>query len=145
MSLDGVYDPDNIFAKIVRGEAPCAKVFEDHDTMAFMDVFPQGPNHVLVVHKRAHARNLLDVQPEPLQATILTVQRVARAMRVALKPDGIFIAQFNGQVAGQTVFHLHFHVIPRWGGIPLGRHGAGAMADMAELAKQAEAIALEIS
>ncbi len=93
--------------------------------MAFMDVFPQGRGHVLVVHKRAHARNLLDVEPEPLQATILTVQRVARAVRFALKPDGVFVAQFNGQVAGQTVFHLHFHVIPRWDGVPLGRHARG--------------------
>jgi histidine triad (HIT) family protein len=145
MSLDGVYDPDNIFAKIVRGEAPCAKVFEDHDTMAFMDAFPQGRGHVLVVHKRAHARNLLDVEPEPLGAIILTVQRVARAVRFALKPDGVSVAQFSGQVAGQTVFHLHFHVIPRWEGVPLGRHAGGAMADIAELAKLAEAIALEIS
>jgi histidine triad (HIT) family protein len=145
MSLDGEYDPDNIFAKIVRGDAPRAKVFEDHDTMALMDVFPQGRGHVLVVHKRAHARNLLDVEPEPLQALIMTVQRVARAVRVAMKPDGIFVAQFNGEVAGQTIFHLHFHVIPRWDGVPLGRHAGGGMADMAELAKLAEAIALEIS
>jgi histidine triad (HIT) family protein len=100
---------------------------------------------VLVVHKRAHARNLLDVNPEPLQAVILTVQRVARAVRAALKPDGVFVAQFNGQVAGQTVYHLHFHVIPRWEGVPLGRHAGAAMADVAELGKLAEAIALEIS
>ena len=76
-----LYDPDNIFAKIVRGEAPAAKVFEDHDTMAFMDVFPQGRGHVLVVHKRAHARNLLDVEQEPLEATISTVQRGPRRAR----------------------------------------------------------------
>jgi histidine triad (HIT) family protein len=143
--LDGEYDPDNIFAKIVRGEAPCAKVFEDHETFAFMDVFPQGPGHVLVVHKRAHARNLLDVEPEPLQAVILTVQRVARAVRAAMKPDGVYVAQFNGHAAGQTVWHLHFHVIPRWEGAPLGRHAGGAMADMGELKRLAEAIALEIA
>ena len=145
MSLDGVYDPDNIFAKIVRGDAPCAKVFEDHDTMAFMDVFPQGRGHTLVIHKRAHARNLLEVEPEPLQQVMLTVQRVARAVRAALNPDGIFIAQFNGAASGQTVFHLHVHVIPRWEGVALGRHAAGGMADMGELKPLAEAIAAEIS
>ena len=101
--LDGDYDPDNIFAKIVRGDAPAAKVFEDHDTLAFMDVFPQGRGHVLVIHKRAHARNLLDAEPEALEAVILTVQRVARAVRAALKPDGVFVAQFNGKASGQTV------------------------------------------
>jgi histidine triad (HIT) family protein len=143
--LDGVYDPDNIFAKIVRGDMPCAKVFEDNETMAFMDVFPQGRGHTLVVHKRAHARNLLDVEPEPLQQVMLTVQRIARAVRAALKPDGIFIAQFNGQASGQTVYHLHVHVIPRWEGVALGRHAAGGMADMSELNQLAEAIAAEIS
>jgi histidine triad (HIT) family protein len=145
MSLDGVYDPSNIFAKIVRGDAPAAKVYEDHDTLAFMDAFPQGRGHVLVVHKRAHARNLLDAEPEALQAVIMTVQRVARALRAALNPDGVFVAQFNGQVAGQTVFHLHFHVIPRWAGLPLGRHAAGQMGDSSELAKLAEEIAREVS
>ena len=143
--LDGVYDPDNIFAKIVRGDMPCAKVFEDHDTMAFMDVFPQGRGHTLVIHKRAHARNLLDVEPEPLQQVMLTVQRIARAMRAALKPDGIFVAQFNGAASGQTIYHLHVHIIPRWEGVALGRHGGGAMADMGELTQLAEAIAAEIS
>lgn len=143
--LDGVYDPDNIFAKIVRGDMPSAKVFEDHDTMAFMDVFPQGRGHTLVIHKRAHARNLLDVEPEPLQQVMLTVQRIARAARAALKPDGIFIAQFNGAASGQTVYHLHVHIIPRWKGVALGRHGDGAMADMGELRQLAEAIAAEIS
>ena len=145
MSLEGEYDPDNIFARIVRGDLPAARIFEDHDTMAFMDVFPQGKGHVLVVHKRAHARNLLDVEPEPLHRVMETVQRVARAVQVALKPDGIFVAQFNGQAAGQTVFHLHVHVIPRWAGVPLGRHAGGAMADMGELKALAEEIALEIS
>lgn len=145
MSIDGDYDADNIFAKIVRGDAPAAKVFEDHDTVAIMDVFPQARGHTLVLHKRAQARNLLDIEPEPLQALILTVQRVSRAVRAALKPDAIFVAQFNGAVAGQSVFHLHFHVIPRWEGVPLGRHAGGAMADMGELAELAEAIAKEIA
>ena len=145
MSLDGEYDPDNIFAKIVRGDAPAAKVFEDHVTLAIMDVFPQARGHSLVIHKRSHARNLLDVDPEALQAVIMTTQRVSRATRAALKPDAIFVAQFNGAVAGQTIFHLHFHVIPRWDGVPLGRHAGGGMAHMGELSQLAHAIAAEIS
>jgi histidine triad (HIT) family protein len=145
MSLDGDYDPDNIFAKIVRGEAPAAKVYEDHDTLAFMDVFPQGPGHVLVVHKRSHARNLMDAEPAELAAVITTVQRMVLAVRAAMKPDGVFVAQFNGAAAGQTIFHLHFHVIPRWNGVPLGRHGEGGMADMGELRSLAEQITREIA
>jgi len=97
------------------------------------------------VHKRTHARNLLEAEPEPLQAVILTVQRVARAVRAAFKPDGVYVAQFNGAASGQSVYHLHFHVIPRWDGVPLGRHGGGGMADAGELAKLAEQIALEIA
>jgi histidine triad (HIT) family protein len=145
MSLDGDYDPDNIFAKIVRGEALAAKVYEDHDTLAFMDVFPQGPGHVLVVHKRSHARNLMDADPQDLHAVITTVQRMVLAVRAAMKPDGVFVAQFNGAAAGQTIFHLHFHVIPRWDGVPLGRHGAGGVADMGELRALAEQISREIA
>jgi histidine triad (HIT) family protein len=145
MDLDGDYDPDNIFAKIVRGDMPSAKVYEDHDTLALMDVFPQARGHTLVIHKRAHARNILDVEPEPLQAVILTVQRVARAMRAALQPDGLMVSQFNGAASGQTIYHLHFHIIPRWTGQPLGRHAGGGMADPAELAELAKAIAAEIA
>lgn len=145
MSLDGAYDADNIFAKIVRGDMPAAKVFEDHDTMAFMDVFPQAKGHTLVIHKAAAARNLMDIEPEALQTLILTVQRVTRAVRSALKPDGIVVTQFNGAPAGQTIFHLHFHIIPRWDGVPLGRHGGGAMADREELAALAHQIASQIS
>jgi histidine triad (HIT) family protein len=145
MDLDGDYDPDNIFAKIVRGDMPSAKVYEDHDTLALMDVFPQARGHALVIHKRAHARNILDVEPEPLQAVIGTVQRVARAMRAALQPDGLMVSQFNGAASGQTIYHLHFHIIPRWTGQPLGRHAGGGMADPAELAELAKAIAAEIA
>ncbi|HEY1750966.1 MAG TPA: HIT family protein [Caulobacteraceae bacterium] len=145
MSLDGDYDADNIFAKIVRGEAPAAKVFEDHDTLAFMDVFPQGRGHVLVVHKRSRARNLMEVDPQDLHAVMVTVQRVARAVRAALQPDGISIVQSNGAAAGQTVFHLHVHVIPRKAGAPLGHHAGGGMADMGELAQLAAEIAREIA
>ena len=145
MSLEGQYDPDNIFAKIVRGDAPSVKVFEDHDTLAFMDVFPQGRGHVLIVHKRADARNILEMEPDALQAVMATTQRIARAAQAALKPDGLVVAQLNGAEAGQTVYHLHFHVIPRWKGVPMARHASGQMADLGELRALAEAIALEIS
>lgn len=145
MSLEGAYDPDNVFAKIVRGDMPAAKVFEDHDTLAIMDVFPQGPGHVLVIHKRAAARNLLDVDPQDLHAVMTTVQRVGRAIVASLKPEGLLVTQFNGSAAGQTIFHLHFHLIPRWRQFPLGRHASGQMADLGELSKQAHAISLEIA
>lgn len=145
MSLDGVYDPGNIFAKILRGEAPCARVFEDEDAFAFMDVFPQSRGHTLVIPKHSEARNLLEEDPARLAPLILAVQRVARAVRAALNPDGLVITQFNGAPAGQTVYHLHFHVIPRWDGVPLGRHAAGGMADPGELGDLARQIAAKIS
>jgi histidine triad (HIT) family protein len=145
MSLDGTYDDGNIFAKILRGEMPAARVFEDDHVLAFMDVFPQGRGHTLVIPKHSAARNLLDEEPKVLSTVILGVQRVARAVRAALDPDGLVITQFNGSTAGQTVYHLHFHIIPRWEGVPLGRHAGGAMADPAELKALAELIAAKIS
>lgn len=145
MSLDGAYDPDNIFARIVRGEAAAARVFEDDETLAIMDLFPQARGHTLVIHKSAPARNLIDIGHQPLQALILTVQRVTRAVREALTPDGILVSQFNGAAAGQTIFHLHFHVIPRWRDAPLGRHGGSGMADPEELADLAARIAARIA
>ena len=143
MSLDGQYDTDNIFARIVRGEIPAAKVFEDDDTLAFMDAFPQAKGHTLVVHKRSRARNLLDIDLADLNAAMASVQRVTRAVRAALAPDGIVVTQFNGAPAGQSVFHLHMHIIPRWNGVALGRHGGG-MADGAELKALAAQIAAAI-
>jgi histidine triad (HIT) family protein len=145
MSLEGHYDPDNIFAKILRGEIPGARVFEDDAVLAFMDAYPQALGHTLVICKESRARNLLDVEPEALSDLILGVQRVARAVRAALKPDGIVITQFNGAPAGQTVFHLHFHVLPRWESAPLKPHAAGHRADPAELAELAARIAAQIS
>lgn len=145
MSLDGSYDDGNIFAKILRGEAPAAKVFEDGEIFAFMDVFPQSKGHTLVIPKHSQARNLLEVEPEVLTTLILGVQRVTRAVRAALKPDGIVVTQFNGAPAGQTIYHLHFHIIPRWEGVALGRHAGGGMADPAELKVLAEQIAAQIS
>ena len=145
MSLDGTYDAGNIFAKILRGEMPAARVFEDDHVLAFMDVFPQGRGHTLVIPKHSTARNLMDEAPEVLAPLILGVQRVTRAVRAALKPDGILVTQFNGATAGQTIFHLHFHIIPRWDGVPLGRHASGGMADPAELKALAEQIAAQIT
>lgn len=140
MSLDGVYDPDNVFARIVRAEIPAARVFEDDAILAFMDAFPQARGHCLVIHKTSRARNLLDAEPEALMAVMGAVQHVARAIRRALAPDGIVVTQFNGAPAGQTVFHLHVHIIPRWSGETLGRHGE-AMADPKVLRELAGLIA----
>ena len=141
MSLDGTYDDGNIFAKILRGEMPAARVFEDEHVFAFMDVFPQSRGHTLVIPKQSRARNLLDVEPQVLSELILGVQRVARAVRAALNPDGLVITQFNGAPAGQTVSHLHVHIIPRWEGVAVGRHASGGMADPVELKALAEQIA----
>ncbi len=105
------YDPNNIFARIVRGEIPCVRVYEDADTLAFMDLMPQSEGHALIVPKVA-GENLLDTPPESVAAAIRTTQRIARAAKAAFGPPGLIITQFNGPAAGQTVFHLHFHVIP---------------------------------
>ena len=105
-----------------------------------MAAHPQARGHTLVISKTSQARNLLDVEPADLESLILGVQRVARAVRAALKPDGILVTQFNGAPAGQTVFHLHFHIIPRWEGLALAGHGAAKMADPTELAALAHEI-----
>ena len=145
MSLDGTYDAGNIFAKILRGEMPAVRVFEDEHVYAFMDVFPQSRGHTLVIPKHSTARNLLEEAPEVLQTLILGVQRVTRAVRAALNPDGIVVTLFNGAASGQTIYHLHFHIIPRWEGVALGRHAGGGMADMAELKDLAAKIAAKIA
>ncbi len=144
MSLEGTYDPDNIFAKILRAEMPAARVFEDDHVLSFMDVFPQAKGHTLVIPKHSTARNFLDEAPEVIGPLMLGAQRVAKAVRAALNPDGIVITQFNGAPAGQTVFHLHVHIIPRWEGVALGRHGQG-MADMEKLKVLAAQIAAKIA
>ncbi|MGA1341796.1 MAG: HIT family protein [Hyphomonas sp.] len=133
MSLHAPYDSANIFARILRGEMPSVKVFEDEIALAFMDVFPQGEGHTLVIPKGAQARNFLDLPEDRLGAYMLRVQRVARAVEKALKPDGLRIFQFNGAPAGQTVFHLHIHILPVWEGVRAGAHAAGAMKHAAEL------------
>jgi histidine triad (HIT) family protein len=139
MSLDGRYDDQNIFAKILRGEAPAVKVREDEHTLAIMDVFPQAPGHVLVIPKEP-ARNLFELSEEAAEKAILAVKTVAAAVRRALEPDGVFVAQFNGAPAGQTVFHIHFHIIPRQEGKEIAGHGQAKMAEMAELEALAEKI-----
>jgi len=143
--LDGTYDEGNIFAKILRGEMPAARVFEDEHVFAFMDVFPQAKGHTLVIPKHSRARNLLEEEPQMLAPLILGVQRVAKAVRAALNPDGIVITQFNGAPAGQTIYHLHFHIIPRWEGVAISRHAEGGMADMEELKALAAQIAAKIA
>lgn len=133
MTLHAAYDPDNIFAKILRGEMPALKVFEDDIALAFMDVFPQTDGHTLVIPKGVEARNFLDMPADYLGSYMLRVQRVARAVEWGLKPDGLRVMQFNGAEAGQTVYHLHFHIIPMWAGTPMGRHATGTMATPEEL------------
>ena len=139
MSITGTYDPDNIFAKIVRGEMPCVQVYEDAHTLGFMDVFPQSRGHMLVIHKKEQARNLLDVSAEGLAQIMQSVQKLSRAAAQALHPDGIIVTQFNGAPAGQTVFHVHVHIIPKYEG-ELKGHASGGMADMDELAAIAELV-----
>lgn len=138
--LDGEYDNENIFAKILRGEFPCHKVFEDDSVLAFMDVFPQAPGHVLIVPKVA-ARNLLDFPTELFGDYMARVQKIAQAMKAALSPEGISMFQFSGAAGGQSVFHLHFHLVPRANGQLLKGHGNIERADDAELRGFANAIA----
>ena len=125
MSLEGQYEADNIFAKIVKGEIPSVKVFEDADTLVFMDVFPQSEGHCLVIPKDVEARNLVDLPAERLAGLFDRVQRTTRAVIAGLAPDGVRVAQFNGSAAGQTVYHLHVHISPCWEGRSLKPHAGG--------------------
>ena len=117
------YDPQNVFAKILRGELPCIKIYEDAETLSFMDIMPQTEGHVLVIPKEA-AETIFDLSPDSLAATILITQKVARAVRQALGVPGVLIAQTNGAAALQSVPHLHFHVIPRRPNEKLRMHAA---------------------
>ncbi|NUS70099.1 HIT family protein [Ensifer adhaerens] len=132
------YDDNNIFAKILRGEIPSHRVYEDDATIAFMDVMPQAEGHLLVLPK-SPSRNLLDADAATLPALIATVQKLAVAAKEAFDADGVTIMQFNEAPAGQSVFHLHFHVIPRQAGVPLKPH-SGTMEDGAVLAANAEKV-----
>jgi histidine triad (HIT) family protein len=125
------YDRQNIFAKILRGEAPCVRVAEDEASLAFMDIMPRADGHVLVIPKVA-ARNLLDIGAGDLASLIPMVQRVARAVKTGMAAPGILVQQFNESAGGQVVFHLHFHVLPRWSDVKL-RPPGGPIAPAAEL------------
>jgi histidine triad (HIT) family protein len=132
------YDDSNVFAKILRGELPCQKVYETDHVLAFMDIMPRGDGHVLVIPK-AGARNILDVKPDDLAELIKAVQIVARAAKDAFSADGLTIQQFNESAGGQVVFHLHVHVIPRFDGVPLRPH-TGEMEKPEILAAHAQKI-----
>lgn len=130
------YDPNNIFAKILRGEIPCHKVYENDDAIVFLDVMPQSAGHSLIVPKAA-SRNLFDADPQVLARILPLVQKVAIASKTAFGADGITVWQFNEPAGGQTVFHLHYHVIPRYEGVALKAH-AGKMEDGDVLKANAE-------
>ena len=132
------YDNQNIFAKILRGEAPAFKVYEDEFSLAFMDVMPQVDGHTLVIPKDA-TENLHEAEAEILGRTIVNVQKVAAAVKKAFDSPGIMIAQLNGKAAGQTVFHLHFHILPRKDGLDASMH-AREMADFKVLEDHAARI-----
>lgn len=136
--MSATYDNNNIFAKILRGEIPSSRVYENDDVVAFMDVMPQGTGHTLVIPKEP-SRNLLDAKPEVLANLIQAVQKIAQAVKKAFNADGVTVMQFNEPASGQTVYHLHFHVIPRFEGVALKPH-TGQMEDMAVIASNAEKI-----
>jgi histidine triad (HIT) family protein len=132
------YDDQNIFARIMRGEIPSQKIYEDDATLAIMDVMPQGKGHTLVLPK-APSRNLLDADLATFAPLMATVQKIARAVKRAFDADGVTVMQFNEPAAGQSVFHLHVHVIPRFDGVALKPH-SGTMEDQAVLAANADTI-----
>lgn len=144
MSQDAAmtYDPANVFAKILRGELPCHKIFEDEQVLSFMDLMPQAEGHALVIPK-VPSRNLLDADTATLVHLLPAVQKLARAVKQAYGADGVTVIQFNEAASGQSVYHLHFHVIPRFAGVPLKPHG-GAMAPAEVLAAGAERIRKEL-
>ena len=136
--MTAAYDPSNIFARILRGELPCHKLYEDDATFAFMDIMPRGEGHCLVIPKTA-ARNILDVAPDSLAAVAATMQKLARAVVKAYDADGVTVQQFNEPAGGQVVFHLHFHIIPRFDGVAL-KPPASQMEKPEVLAANAEKI-----
>jgi histidine triad (HIT) family protein len=132
------YDDTNVFAKILRGELPSHKIYEDADTFAFMDIMPRGDGHCLVIPKQP-SRNILDADPAVLATLIASVQKVSRAVVKAFSADGVTVQQFNEPAGGQVVFHLHFHIIPRFEGVALRPH-TGQMEKPEILAANAEKI-----
>jgi histidine triad (HIT) family protein len=140
--MNTAYDNSNIFSRILRGELPCTKVYEDDDVLAFMDIMPRSEGHTLVISKTP-ARTLIDIAPDALQKLILSTQKIAKAAQTAMQADGITIHQFNESAGGQVVFHIHFHVIPRFEGVALRPH-TGDMANMDVLAGFAKRIRAEL-
>jgi histidine triad (HIT) family protein len=132
------YDEQNVFAKILRGEMPAHKVYEDADTLAIMDIMPRGDGHVLVIPKKP-SRNILDIEPDSLCAVMGTVQKLARAVMKAFDADGVTVQQFNEPAGGQVVFHSHVHVLPRFEGVALRPH-SGEMEKDEALAQNAQRI-----
>ncbi len=136
------YDDNNVFAKILRGEMPCHKLYEDEATLAFMDIMPRADGHTLVIPK-APARTLLDLNPTLFEPLMTTVQRIGFASMAALSAEGLTIQQFNEAAGGQVVFHLHFHILPRWKDVPLRPH-TGTMAKTEDLIAFRDLIAAEL-
>lgn len=136
------YDPDNIFAKILRGEMPSETVYEDEDTRVIMDIMPRAKGHCLVLPKAA-SRNILDIEPEALAACLRTVQKVAHAAKRAFRADGLTIQHFVESAGGQMVFHTHWHIVPRVEGEPLRPH-SGEMAPADEIKKNADILRAEL-
>lgn len=132
------YDENNVFAKMLRGEIPCHKIYEDENTLAFLDIMPRSEGHTLVIPKEK-SRDLFDISPEALAKLMAVVQTLAPKIQRSVGADGVLIQQFNGAAAGQTVFHLHVHIVPRKEGEPLKPH-AGKMEDQAKLAATADKI-----
>lgn len=133
-----MYDQSNVFAKMLRGEIPAFKVYEDTQALAFMDAMPQSDGHTLVIPK-VEARNFFDIAPDALADLIKATQYVAKGVQQAFKPDGMRIIQFNESAAGQTVFHIHFHIVPCYEGVAIRGHGRD-WADKGVLAEHAEKI-----
>jgi histidine triad (HIT) family protein len=136
------YDPENVFAKILRKELPAQVIYEDDDTLAMMDIMPRAPGHCLIIPK-APARNMLDISEGSLAAVTKTLRKVSRAVMQAFDADGITIHQFNEDAGGQVVFHLHFHIIPRHLGEPLAQ--SVQMVEQDELRANAARIKLQLS
>jgi histidine triad (HIT) family protein len=122
MSNKEPYQPDNIFAKILRGEIPCYRVYEDELALAFLDIMPQADGHTLVIPKLA-VRGLFDMPDDAWGPFMQRVQKVATAVKKGMAAEGLNLRQFDGAAGGQTVFHLHMHIVPRWEGVALRRHG----------------------
>jgi histidine triad (HIT) family protein len=132
------YDSSNVFAKILRGELPAQKLYEDDAAIAIMDVMPTADGHTLVIPKQP-SRNILDADPESLKRVVVAVQKLAKAVKAAFQADGVAVYQFNEAASGQSVFHLHFHIVPRFEGVAVKPHGS-KMEDPAVLAANAEKI-----